>query len=512
MLDILRAAAAQGRDPSDAHPALGFLVTDAAGADASSLGPRIATLLGGEGFTLAPLPGAKGRVLLLGFAAPTTALTNEQHRALAEELGSALDLPVSPDLAWPAPGLLVSQPAQSRPVGALVRKVAAARANGLESATSMDDETAVARLRADGAGAVLEQAETAFAARRQPGGAADPAAQAEALQRMRPVIEQIAAGEQIEEQAEAEARFALEALVRLTGRPAVRMRGDGSEIEDPLLGSWKEHLAPTRADWRARTDAIGRIEVEVTAGQWLPAGTGVLISDGQVLTNRHVLDQIALPVVLRDGTTGFAMRWPAYINFDPDAQAAETRFALPGVISAGQFPIGRRMDLAKLDMAVLAMEMDNGAAEPPFALPSGVIGCGDGSVGFILLAGYPVAPHPLSGPVEAEDPTQHRTFWDRIEELYGEEYGVKYLSPGEITGRSGTVEGDARGWAFTHDATTLGGNSGSLILSLAGQTPVCGLHFGGQALADNYAHDIAAVIEAGGDGTFDASLLRWTGA
>ena len=34
------------------------------------------------------------------------------------------------------------------------------------------------------------------------------------------------------------------------------------------------------------------------------------------------------------------------------------------------------------------------------------------------------------------------------------------------------------GWVFTHDATTLGGNSGSVVVDLATGNAV-GLHFGG---------------------------------
>ena len=67
-------------------------------------------------------------------------------------------------------------------------------------------------------------------------------------------------------------------------------------------------------------------------------------------------------------------------------------------------------------------------------------------------------------------------------------YGVKYLSPGLVMTSSDAVPDSPRGWVFTHDATSLGGNSGSCVLSFDNHLDVAGLHFAGDWLRANYAH------------------------
>jgi hypothetical protein len=49
---------------------------------------------------------------------------------------------------------------------------------------------------------------------------------------------------------------------------------------------------------------------------------------------------------------------------------------------------------------------------------------------------------------------------------------------------------------FDHDATTLGGNSGSVVGALSDDLPAVGLHFAGDWLRANHAHDLALVRAA----------------
>ena len=385
-----------------------------------------------------------------------------------------------------------------------LRRLSAAQSGGLESAAQVDPVTALRRLREQGPDALLDLAEAGFASR---AGAADRSLQATALERMRPVVRELAAGNDLASLPPGETHAVLEALVRLSGRPAIRLHADGSEIDDPLLGTWKDHIVPTRATWREKTDAVGRIDVQVTAGEWIPVGTGILVADGRVLTNRHVIDTFAVRMPTRDGAQVFGLRWPVSIIFDPAAQANATRFELPSILSAGQHKIGRRMNLAKLDVAVLEMNMVNGESELPFPMPLGTATAADNGLTRLMVSGYPLKPRDRSGgPSATTDPALHDQFWDRIEELFGDQYGVQYISPGMMDQRPGSVPFDPNGWAFTHDATTLGGNSGSIIMSLHGAMPMCGLHFGGESLAANYAHDIQ-VIRTLGDGVFQTRLL-----
>jgi len=75
---------------------------------------------------------------------------------------------------------------------------------------------------------------------------------------------------------------------------------------------------------------------------------------------------------------------------------------------------------------------------------------------------------------------------ERLREIFGLNYRRKYFSPGMAT--VGSLE-----WVFNHDATTLGGNSGSVVGALSGDLPAVGLHFAGDWLRANHAHDLAVV-------------------
>ena len=81
----------------------------------------------------------------------------------------------------------------------------------------------------------------------------------------------------------------------------------------------------------------------------------------------------------------------------------------------------------------------------------------------------------------------------RLREIYDMKYGVRYLSPGLVLTSSEAVPGSPKHWVFTHDATSLGGNSGSCVLSFDHNLDVAGLHFAGDWLRANYAHAIDEV-------------------
>jgi endonuclease G len=72
-----------------------------------------------------------------------------------------------------------------------------------------------------------------------------------------------------------------------------------------------------------------------------------------------------------------------------------------------------------------------------------------------------------------------------MENLFGDVYDKKRLAPGQIR-QSGPEE-------LQHDCSTLGGNSGSVVLDLA-TGDALGIHFAGRFLEANYAVS-ASVIE-----------------
>jgi V8-like Glu-specific endopeptidase len=66
---------------------------------------------------------------------------------------------------------------------------------------------------------------------------------------------------------------------------------------------------------------------------------------------------------------------------------------------------------------------------------------------------------------------------------------VKRFAPGEIDRALGSAADGTGETVFAHDATTLGGNSGSCVVDLGNDGRlVVGLHFAGIPKHANYAH------------------------
>jgi len=82
---------------------------------------------------------------------------------------------------------------------------------------------------------------------------------------------------------------------------------------------------------------------------------------------------------------------------------------------------------------------------------------------------------------------------NRLNQIYHNAYGRKYVSPGAVSKNAGAFPGDTHAWTIGHDATTLGGNSGSCVVSFDDPMGAIGLHFGGVWRSWNYAHAFAAL-------------------
>jgi hypothetical protein len=87
---------------------------------------------------------------------------------------------------------------------------------------------------------------------------------------------------------------------------------------------------------------------------------------------------------------------------------------------------------------------------------------------YVYVVGYPASDN------------QGLTPPDVMSRIFGDIYEVKRLQPGTITGISDTLP------RFSHDCSTLGGNSGSCVVDLATHQ-VLGLHFSGGYRESNYA-------------------------
>ncbi|MBN9521325.1 DNA/RNA non-specific endonuclease [bacterium] len=244
-----------------------------------------------------------------------------------------------------------------------------------------------------------------------------------------------------------------EAIVLLVGRPSLLGRDD--RFEEPELEYWKSRLDPYRAPLEAGLRSVGRVELTGhTTYEWV--GTGWVVSDRLVVTNRHVADVFARRqgerFVFRLSPLGGDMT--ARIDFKEEYQTGTSR----------EVPVTRVLYAApdapgQPDMAVLEL---GGAADLP---PPVRLAAGSRTADPVAAVGYPAY--------------DTRNGEDAMRNIFRDIYDVKRLAPGYLIPSTdpGTLQ---------HNCSTLGGNSGSAVFEVATGLAV-GLHFGGRFRTANYA-------------------------
>lgn len=285
----------------------------------------------------------------------------------------------------------------------------------------------------------------------------------------------------------------LEALVSLTDRPSLevnlRTTPDGRTVQsvdvselDP--GGFADLVELARPGLEAGPlQAVGRID-----GDGIHLGTGFVVGPGLVMTNRHVLEEFASPLPRAEKPKRWQMVRTATVDFSPSGNDPAQKFAVQEVAFAGPQQIQRLpISFSKLDMAVLRVETVNGggmALPKPFRLNRDAGWRGQDANLFVV--GFPAPPNAI--PRDERGALRHDVI-ERLREIFGLNYRRKYFSPG-------LAMAAAQALVFDHDATTLGGNSGSVVGALRGDLAAVGLHFAGDWLRANHAHDLASVRAA----------------
>ncbi|MGH3132430.1 MAG: DNA/RNA non-specific endonuclease [Gaiellaceae bacterium] len=218
--------------------------------------------------------------------------------------------------------------------------------------------------------------------------------------------------------------------------------------------------------------SIGRIELPEHPS--LPyGGTGFVVGDGLLMTNRHVADLFALGLGREE--LSFRPGQGAGIDFLRERdRTGSLLFEIVGILLVHPF----------WDMALLKVE--GLGAVPPLRLS--VAAPGELEEREVVVIGYP-----------ALDTRNNVDLQNRI---FGGVFNVKRLQPGKLRNLA-----DIRSFghvvrAVTHDSSTLGGNSGSAVIDVEDGL-VLALHFAGHYLEANYAvpaHELALdrrVVEAG---------------
>jgi PLD-like domain/Trypsin-like peptidase domain len=259
-----------------------------------------------------------------------------------------------------------------------------------------------------------------------------------------------------------DSELALETIVNRVGRPVLEVRDDDYVVEGPEATIWEARLTNTavRAALRQVIPSVGRIEVDNHPDlTWV--GTGWLIAEDVVVTNRHVASEFAL--LSSDGGRRFVFKrgWPdrntrmaARIDFRRELRNSDARaFMIKEVLHIE--------DDDGPDFAFLRVERTgtSGALSPNLRPARDAAAAQQ----YIATVGYPAADSRIP---EA----------DLMSRLFGDKYNVKRLAPGQVQRLGDDL--------VMHDCTTLGGNSGSPIVDLA-TGAVVGLHFSGVFLREN---------------------------
>jgi V8-like Glu-specific endopeptidase len=252
------------------------------------------------------------------------------------------------------------------------------------------------------------------------------------------------------------ARPGVEAIIERFTRPVYliqQSRFDVPPDDFPDSEEIKSRLQAAEQALAAIIPSAGRIDVRNHRLDWL--GTAWMVAPNVAVTNRHVAGEIAE----RDnGTFVFkqnlgAAPVSAVVDWRHEhQQPEESRFRVEEVIWIE--PPGS-VDVALLQ---LTQQGESGDALPPvIELMTEEELSDTGTESWVAVVGYPAFD-------SRNDTADQQRIFDGI-------FNVKRLAPGQVT----AVAGDD---LLNHDATTLGGNSGSVVVELAGAKAM-GLHFGG---------------------------------
>ena len=283
-------------------------------------------------------------------------------------------------------------------------------------------------------------------------------------------------GESEKTLAGAEAAILAEAIVKIDGkRPALIVKDGFVDLTDKKLVSsgWAKEVKKHRKDILRLTAASGRIIRGSDRSADSVYGSAWMLEGGRVATARHVIEH---PTFAEQIGAVWFIKQPFFVDFGVEAGSrARSR---PG------FPHRR---------PILTLAPRDVPFPPP--IPLAAPDRSDALVAeqWFFNVGHPAAPSG-SWLVDGEDGNPATISRALFSALIGDMFGVKRLSPGRIDFSPGSFLGDDKKWIITHDATTLGGSSGSGIMSIdKNGAAMSGLHFAGIFGTRNYAHWLSAV-------------------
>ena len=284
-------------------------------------------------------------------------------------------------------------------------------------------------------------------------------------------------------------RGLLEAIVILDGsRPSLLVQDGFVEPSDPRIGDWQDELTGHETAIRRAIASTGRVLVNGDISQTGVYGTVWMVAPGLAATAQHVANLL----FVRHGDQ-WIIPFGRLVEVDFALEAGrpqrpDERVRVIGVerASPDAARIGRAVDLANLDVAILRLDAEGPPAPPPLVLAETL---DQGApVPQIHVVGHPARPALEAGAGPARGDAEHLTM-QALTLIFGDTFGVKRWAPGRVVIGPGVLAGDVNLQVMTHDASTLGGSSGSPIFDLTRHPErVVGLHYAGEFKKENYAH------------------------
>ncbi len=284
----------------------------------------------------------------------------------------------------------------------------------------------------------------------------------------------------------------IEAIILPETRPAIDIVDD--DYTPPESGLWSQILKreKVRDYLRKAIPSVGRIELpnefHIPFG-----GTGFVVGQNLLMTNRHVAELFS---------TGLGIRG---IRFIPGQVAGiDFKEELNSTNEDSIFLDVREVVMIHpfWDMALLRTSFLPDGVEPLHLSTTHPEDLTSAANRDIAVIGYP-----------AFDSRNDSTLQNKI---FNGIYNIKRLQPGTVTGRRVIRSFENLVNALKHNASTLGGNSGSAVINLR-SGEVVGLHFAGKFKDSNYAvpmYDLAKdsfVVDTGINftGTVPSAPVPW---
>ncbi|MCP3139260.1 trypsin-like serine peptidase [Pyxidicoccus xibeiensis] len=250
---------------------------------------------------------------------------------------------------------------------------------------------------------------------------------------------------------------ALEQAIRVF-RPSLLSKGGQLPPLSPEVGASFPDWEGFRAAVKPLLPSVGRIELMGPQGKQRSVGTGFLVRPHLLVTNRHVLEELS-------SGTGKLERGMARVNFGQEYGQVDAEGPVDIVREVAEHP---DLDLALLEVDTAQLS----AARTPLELETEAVGRGAD----VAVIGYPFP-----------DAERNPSF---VTAAFEGKLGVKRVAPGEVMKTAGAT--------LHHDCSTLGGNSGSPLVSLK-SARVVGVHFRGSFAVRNTAvaaSELGAFLQA----------------